>query len=88
MGRGGSTASEINLRYLRGRGGSRELLQLQQQVGGRCLVRRGGMCHSPLEGRGMAVDGCTNDRRPVVNGRITLHGDDARCVYGRVSVTH
>jgi len=24
----------------------------------------------------------------VVNGRITLHGDDARCVYGRVSVTH
>jgi len=42
-----------------------------------------------VQGRGMAVDGCTDDRRPVVNGRITLHavhGDDARCVYGRVTV--
>ena len=37
-------------------------------------MRRGG----PLEGRGMAVDGCTDDRRrPVVNDRITLHGDNA-----------
>jgi len=49
-------------------------------------VRRGGIGHSPLEGRGMAVDGCTDDRRrPVVNDpyHVTLHGDDARCVYGR-----
>ena len=29
-------------------------------------------------------DGCTDDRwRPVVNDHITLHGDDARFVYGR-----
>jgi len=30
-------------------------------------VRRGVMGHGPLERRGMTVDGCTDDRRPVVN---------------------
>ena len=25
-------------------------------------------------------DGCTDDRRPPFNDRITLHGDDTRCV--------
>jgi len=59
----------------RGQGGSRQLLQLQQQVGGRCLVRRGGMCHSqpsrgPWHGRGWVH---WRRRRPVVNDRITLH---------------
>jgi len=57
-----------------GMGESRDLLQLQQQVGERCLVR---WVHWPW----------TTDR-PVgrsLMARITLHGDDARCVYGRVT---
>jgi len=72
---GGSTAS------LRGRGGSRELLQLQQQVGGSSLVRRSGMCHGLMAWPWMGA--LTTDS--VVNDRITLHGDDARCVCGRVT---
>jgi len=31
------------------------------------------------------LDGCTNDRRrPAVNDRITLQGDDVQCVYGHL----
>jgi len=40
----------------------------EQQVGGRCLARRGGM--------GALT---ANGRRPVTNDRIMLHGDNARC---------
>ena len=54
------------------------------------------MGHSPLEGRDMAVDGCTDNLtaagRPVVNDRITLHGDDADargvCTDSRFSCSH
>jgi len=63
----------------KGWGGSRELLQLQQQVGGRCMVRCGEMGALGVDAGGYYAD---NWRQPVVNDPITLHGDHARCVYG------
>jgi len=64
--------------------GSHELLQLEQQVGGRCLVRHSGMGALGAAAVIVILGGYYADDQwwPVVNDPITLHGDDAQCVYG------